>query len=148
MSTNLEALLSAKERGDESAQRSLDRIMAAARPEAVFGAPIVSGPYTVITACQVAAGGGFGSGMGVGSAPRKAEGEAAGAAQPTETIGGGGGMGGGGGSVGRPVAVITIGPNGVAVQPIVDRTRLGLAAITTAMAMGLAFMRLRRAMMR
>jgi uncharacterized spore protein YtfJ len=38
--------------------------------------------------------------------------------------------GGGGGSLGRPIAAIVIGPNGVKVRPIVDATKLALAAIT------------------
>jgi len=147
VSMNIEALVNAKERGDEYAQRSLERITAAAKPEAVFGTPVVSGQYTVITACQVAAGGGFGSGIGLGTAPRgqKAEEAAAGGAPSAEALGGGGGMGGGGGSTGRPVAVIIIGPDGVTVRPIVDATRFMLAAITMSMAVAMALIRLRRA---
>ena len=39
-----------------------DRILATAQPSAVFSAPVVSGAYTVITASEVFAGGGFGFG--------------------------------------------------------------------------------------
>ena len=44
--------------------------------------------------------------------------------------GGGGGGGGGGGAQARPVATITVGPNGVHVEPIVDVTKLGVAFFT------------------
>jgi uncharacterized spore protein YtfJ len=57
---------------------------------------------------------------------------------------GGGGLGGGGGSHGRPVAVIVIGPNGVRVRPVVDVTKIGIAAVTTWLAMFLMFRRWRR----
>jgi len=150
VSMNIETVVKATERGEEYAQQYLERIMAAARPEAVFGTPVVSGQYTVITACQVAAGGGFGSGIGMGASPSVPKGEETSqeGAKPSESVGGGGGMGGGGGSTGRPVAVITIGPDGVTVKPIVDVTRFMLAAIATSAAMAMAFMRVRRAMRR
>jgi hypothetical protein len=47
----------------------LGKIFAAAQPGAVFGPPIVCGEYTVITASEVGAGGGFGSGRGTGMKP-------------------------------------------------------------------------------
>ncbi len=47
---------------------------------------------------------------------------------------GGGGVGGGGGgrTLSRPVASIVVDPNGVRVEPIVDVTKLWLAALTAA----------------
>jgi hypothetical protein len=54
------------------------------------------------------------------------------------------GYGGGGGGVtlGRPVAAITIGPEGVYVEPIVDVTKIAIALFTTVGAMALMFSRM------
>lgn len=148
MSTTVETFVGAKERGDENVQRFFDGIMAVARPGAVFSPPVVSGNLTVITASQIAAGGGFGSGFGLGPAPRSAkemvaEGDGS---EPGGATSGGGGGGGGGGATGRPVAVIVIGPDGVKVKPVLDVTSIALAGITAATAMLGMSMRLRRAM--
>ncbi|HEY8885068.1 MAG TPA: hypothetical protein VIO35_07130, partial [Chloroflexota bacterium] len=59
-------------------------------------------------------------------------------------LGGGGGMGGGGGSMGRPIAVIVIGPDGVEVKPIVDRTKLVIAVVTSTMAAIAAYRNFRK----
>ncbi|HVC35653.1 MAG TPA: hypothetical protein VNL16_19265 [Chloroflexota bacterium] len=135
------------ERNTTQLSQLLDKILAAARPGAVFSEPVHSGDYTVITASEVTAGGGFGSGFGSGPAPAGSatgtgESGSASATQPSEA--GGGGFGGGGGSHGRPVAVIVIGPDGVRVRPVVDVTKIGLAAVTTWLAMFMMFRRLRR----
>jgi hypothetical protein len=84
----------------------VDKIWAAAQPGAVYSAPVSSGDYTIITASDVLAGGGYGLDNGKGS-------------------------GGGGFSRGRPVATIIIGPDGVKIQPVVDATRvvLGVMAV-------------------
>ncbi|HZD67628.1 MAG TPA: hypothetical protein VFA45_01510 [Actinomycetes bacterium] len=117
----------------EQAASLLDRILAAARPDAVFGQPVDAGGYTLITASEVTSGGGFGVGRARGPARRpdpehSPPGEAAppGGRQPA----GASGLGGGGGSMGRPVAIIAIGPSGVTVRPVVDLTKLALAALT------------------
>ncbi|MBI3944003.1 MAG: hypothetical protein HY326_13380 [Chloroflexi bacterium] len=122
----------------EQGSQMLDKILAAARPGAVFGEPVKEGVYTIITACEVTSGGGFGSGMGSGPAQ-------AGAGKADISTGGaissGGGMGGGGGAMSRPVATIIVGPDGVRVEPIVDVTKLGLAGITAWVAMGTLLIR-------
>ena len=139
-----EAMSDFLERFDRESERKwqqLDRIVAAADTARVFGAPVTSGQYVVITAAEVAAGGGFGSGMGFGGPrrPRRGEGEEAAAGQAAaatfgdktfEPMGTGGGGGGGGGSMGRPVAAIVIGPDGVVVKPVFDITKMALAGIT------------------
>jgi uncharacterized spore protein YtfJ len=121
-----------------------DKIYAAAQPGAVFSAPVVSGPYTIITASEVAAAGGFGFGTGSGS--RQASGETLPSGQPAPIASGGGGSGGGGGggSSGRPVAAIVISPAGVKVEPIVDVTKLALAAIGAWLSIALLLVRARR----
>jgi uncharacterized spore protein YtfJ len=43
--------------------------------------------------------------------------------------GAGGGGGGGGGAMGRPVAAIILGPEGVQVKPVLDMTKLALTAL-------------------
>jgi hypothetical protein len=58
---------------------------------------------------------------------------------------GGSGGGGGGGSMARPVAVISIGPGGVDVEPVVDVTKLGIAFITALGALWLAGRRIKQA---
>jgi uncharacterized spore protein YtfJ len=91
----------------------MDKVYAAAQPGVVFSPPVESGGHTVITASEVFSGGGFGIGRG----------------QSVQDQASGSGGGGGGGSRSRPVAVITIGPEGVKVQPIVDVTQIALACI-------------------
>jgi len=119
---------------DQTQQRALtvmENIFSAARASAVYSEPIRAEGYTVITATEVAAGGGFGFGKGMGSAPATAPATpGADASEGSETAGGGGGGGGGGGSMGRPVALIVIGPTGVEVRPVVDVTKIALAALT------------------
>jgi uncharacterized spore protein YtfJ len=117
--------LSSSDKRDQQLISSMGRIFSAAQANAVFSEPVICGNYTVITASDVSAGGGFGSGTGFGPA-EKQTGEGA------QQASGGGGVGGGGGSRGRPVAAIIIGPDGVSVQPILDVTRVALSGIAFA----------------
>ena len=96
----------------------MEKMLALARPEAVFGEPQTAGDYTVITASEAWAGMGYG--FGIGGAE---DGEAG-------DTGGGGGSGGGGVSTGRPVVVIEVGPDGVRVEQVVDFTKIALAFIS------------------
>jgi uncharacterized spore protein YtfJ len=122
------------ESAEQQNLRFVDKIFSAAQASAVFSAPVTTGGYTVITASEVAAGGGFGSGQG--SEP---------GSDPAHPAAGGGGSGGGGGSTGRPVAVIVVGPDGVQVKPIFDVTKFGLAVLTAWAAMLATALRLKRA---
>ena len=45
----------------EQMEKLFDKLLAGAQPGAVFSQPIVSGEYTLITASEVASGGGFGT---------------------------------------------------------------------------------------
>lgn len=109
----------------ESQEQSLafmKELMKSADTSAVYSQPVQAGEYTVITASEVGTGGGFGYGGGFG--PDDEE-------EAEEKMGAGGyAGGGGGGSTGRPVAVISIGPNGVTVEPVIDLTKIALAAAT------------------
>lgn len=101
----------------------VDRVFDAARPDNVFAAPVTVDGRTIIGAAEVLLAMGVGGGGG-GSRPtaesdRPVEGEAFGV-----------GAGGGGAAQARPVAVIVIEPNGVRVEPVVDVTKIGLAALT------------------
>jgi uncharacterized spore protein YtfJ len=118
-------------------EKVIEKLYAAAQPGAVFSAPVVNGEYTVITASEIGAAGGFGFGMG--TAPRQSNADESG-----EDNAGGGGGGGGGGSAGRPVAAIVIGPDGVKIRPIVDATKLAIAVIGAWSAVALVAVRLAR----
>jgi uncharacterized spore protein YtfJ len=141
MAETLSAVIAAGEAGKQAGMQVLEKIFSAAHTRAVYGEPVVAGVYTVITASEVSAGGGFGFGQGVGPA---AAGVPRGEGQEGAETSGGGGGGGGGGSTGRPVAVITIGPDGVSIKPVVDPTKIALAAVTAWAAMATMLARMRR----
>jgi uncharacterized spore protein YtfJ len=131
MSEVVNDLLQAVQKESESRSQALQQLWSAANVSNVFGQPVTSGEYTVIPAAEVAGGGGFGSGMGFGT-PRAHRGESgtgSGDGTTAEMEGAGGGGGGGGGSMGRPVAVITVGPDGVEIKPVLDLTKLAITAV-------------------
>ncbi len=142
MTNTFNTMAEAMDKYQEQSREWMDKLLAAAKPRAVYGEPITSGNYTVVTASEVTAGGGFGYGFGGGSAPASAPGQTPG--QERENEGGGGGGGGGGGSSGRPVATIIIGPEGVRVEPVIDATKIALAIFTTVGAMWMMLGRMRR----
>ena len=139
----------------ERAAEILEELLSAASADRVFSEPVVAGDNTVITAAEVCTGMGFGYGLSVGdtaAAGRMANGDASASAasqgeRESEDGRGGPRSGGGGGgrAFGRPVAVITIDPDGVTVQPVLDRTRIALTALTAAGAIGFLLIRMRRA---
>ena len=114
-------------KSQEQAMSVLKRLFAVAEPGAIYSAPVTVGEQTVITASEVSIGMGLGYGGG------------------GDQTGSGGGGGGGGGSVGRPVAVISIGPQGVHVEPVVDPTKMALAFFTMIGAILVAWSRIRKA---
>ena len=138
-------------KNQENSQQILEKFVETARPASVFAPPLSAGDYTIITASEVYAGMGVGFGGGGGSGPASSE-EPIGDQPPAEQAaagedlppGSGVGYGGGGGGVtlGRPVAAITIGPDGVSVEPIVDATKIAIAFFTTIGAMALMFSRM------
>ena len=125
----------------EKALNGVGELLSAADPEAVFSKPVEVGEYTIITASEVALGGGLGYGAGLDERDDE-EGASAGEREFSARLGGG--AGGGGGSSGRPVAVITVGPDGVEVQPVIDITKLGLAVLTTIGSMALTLSKMRK----
>ena len=146
-------------KNQENSQQILEKFVETARPASVFAPPLLAGDYTIITASEVYAGMGVGFGGGGGSGPAagpeagpEASEEPIGDQPPAEQAaagedlppGSGVGYGGGGGGVtlGRPVAAITVGPDGVSVEPIVDVTKIAIAFFTTVGAMALMFSRM------
>ena len=112
----------------DAIQEVMHHYLEAATVDAVYGEPVRSGETIVVPAAEVVSM--FGFGMGAGSGTAAANG------------GGSGGGGGGGGRVlSRPVGVVVITPGTVRVEPIVDVTKLGLAALT---AFGFMFMTMLR----
>jgi uncharacterized spore protein YtfJ len=126
----------------EQAGELLNKLIAVAQPGSVFSQPVTAGDYTIINASEVSAAVGVGFGVGAGTGSGPSTGQASAGAQSGE--GGGGGGGGGGGAMARPVATISIGPEGVTVEPIVDVTKIAIAFFTTLGTMALMFRRVRR----
>lgn len=120
----------------ERANELMSRLFDITKPEAIYSQPLTKGDYTVITASELTAGMGFGYGGGSGIVSLEGQ-------EPGTGFGGGGG--GGGGTLGRPVAAIIIGPDGVQVEPIVDATKIAIAFFTALGAMWMALSRMRQA---
>jgi uncharacterized spore protein YtfJ len=111
-------------------QSTFDQFLTTANVNAVYAKPVRQGDTMVITAAEVFAGFGFGIGEGSG--------------QDGDQKGGGSGGGGGGQTFSRPVAVVVCTPNGVSVQPVMDRTKLWMAALTAAGFMLVTLSKMRR----
>jgi uncharacterized spore protein YtfJ len=148
MSDKFDDIVATAVKSQEQGVGLMEKLMAVAQPGAVYSEPLASGEYTVITASEVSVGMGFGFGTGGGTVPGPAKGETAAADEPESQEAEGGGFGGGGGgggfSMGRPVAVISIGPAGVQVQPVRDVTKIALAFLTAAGSMLFMLSRMRR----
>lgn len=128
--------------GTDAIKEIMDNFVDTASVEAVYGKPIKSGDVTIIPTAEVLCGMGFGMGVGYGMGPSdenraaEAKAEASGDEMENEGTGPSGGAGSGGGGGGytfsRPVALIISTPEGVRVEPVLDRTKILLAALTTA----------------
>lgn len=122
----------------KGANELMGKMFEAAQPTAIFSALVVHGEYAVITASETIGGLGYGFGGGGGMDNSKSAEEGA---EANPSFGSGGGGGGGGSILARPVAVISIGPDGVRVEPIMDPTKIAIAFLTT---MAAIFMSMRR----
>lgn len=111
----------------DKVQHNMDKFLGSAHVDAVFGAPIAHEETIIIPTAEVLSFAGFGVGGGSGTGPIDPE-------NPEGTTPEGEGFGGGGGGrvLARPVAVIIATPEGVRVEPVVDVTKIGLAALTAA----------------
>lgn len=139
-------LLTLTEGREKQFSNVIEKVYSAAQPGAVYSEPVTVGNYTVIMASEIMVGGGFSSGLGFGSPSASAQhSEETSQSQAQPTSRGGGGIGAGGGSSGRPVAIISIGPDGVTVKPIVDVTKIALAGVTVLGTMLMLLRRMRQA---
>ena len=146
MSEETSAAFTANVKNQEEVTQLTERLFEVVDPETVFSKPRKIGEYTLITASEVIVGLGAGYGYGYGHYSPSGEesveeNENVDMEIEIEGAGGGGGGGGGGMSSGRPVAVVSVGPEGVAVHPVIDRTKLGIALISAMCSMFLAFNR-------
>jgi uncharacterized spore protein YtfJ len=124
------AQLPQEQAAERTLNDSLRRMFDNVRSEAVFGSPIERQGATFIPCSEVVMGFGMGGGSGFGPVTA---GQAERATRPADgATSGGGGIGGGGGAQGRPVAVVVVSGGDVRVLPILDMTKLMLAALTTA----------------
>lgn len=143
------------DKAHERAAEILAELVSVASADKVYSEPVVAGDITVITAAEIHTGMGFGYGLATGSKGRGAQATESDVKTRVASWGRGlrdrgeagprGGGGGGGQATGRPVAVVTIDPDGVHVQPVLDRTKIVLTALTALGAIGLTLIRLRRA---
>jgi uncharacterized spore protein YtfJ len=106
----------------DTVQDTLDKFLDAANVYAVYGEPVYQGETAIIPTAEVLSAMGFGVGSGYGRGSEENE----------SGQGGGGGGGGGGRILSRPVAVVIASPEGVRVEPVVDVTKIALAALTAA----------------
>jgi len=123
MSDELNKLIIEAIPDQEKANEVIGRLFTVAQPGTIFSEPVVAGEHTVITASEVSVGMGLGYGGGGGFEPQ-------GEGQTDQEGGLGSGGGGGGYATGRPIAAISIGPDGVRVDPIADVTKIALAFFT------------------
>jgi uncharacterized spore protein YtfJ len=124
---------------------TMDSFLAIADVSCVYGAPLEKNGAVLIPAAEVLAVAGFGVGYGHGSGSSKPEVACCGECAEEELVDedkdedeeeeesgapSGGGGGGGGKIFARPVAVVVVSPEGqVSVQPVVDPTKIVLAAL-------------------
>lgn len=103
--------------GVEAARATMEDFLAHADATSAWGEPVKNGSTLLIPASEVVAVAGFGVGGGLGN-------------QGAGKKGGGGGGGGGGKVLVRSVAVVEVSDRGVRVRPVVDVTKIALAALT------------------
>jgi len=146
MSEELDKVAVAAEKSQELAAQVVQKLFDVAQPGSVYAEPVVAGDHTLITASEVSVGIGFGLGFGGGEGrgvPAQGTSEEE-AEIEGEGTGMGGGGGGGGASLARPVAVISVGPEGVQVEPVVDPTKIAIAMFTTLGTMFFMLSKMRR----
>lgn len=122
---------------------TMQTFIESASVEKVYGKPIEVGDLKIITASENLVAMGFAAGAGSGSANFEQDEEDT---EPGEGVGEGvakGGVGGGR-TLTRPVAVIIASPEGVRIEPVADRTKVIMAAITAAGFVAGMFLRMSR----
>jgi len=127
-------------------QHTLDDFMATATVERVYGKPVRHGDTLIIPTAEVLCGMGFGVGFGMGGAEAvEPDDESASEENAVKNPSGAGGGGAGGGrTFARPVALVVATPDGVRVEPVFDRTKVAMTALTAAAFIVGGLLRLRR----
>jgi uncharacterized spore protein YtfJ len=110
----------------------------------VYGTPIEVGSTKIIPTAENLVFMGFGAGAGYGTADFEKKEEEDSPPGPGTGEGGGGGGGGGGRTLSRPVAVVIASPEGIRIEPVADRTKVIMAAITAAGFVAGMFLRMSR----
>jgi uncharacterized spore protein YtfJ len=123
---------------------TMESFLETASVNRVYGAPIEVGTTTIIPAAENLVIMGFGAGAGYGVADFENKDEEASPPGEGTGEGGGGGGGGGGRTLSRPVAIVIATPEGVRVEPVADRTKVIMAAITAAGFVAGMFLRMSR----
>jgi uncharacterized spore protein YtfJ len=151
MSEKFEKVAATTAENQELAAKVVGKLFDVAQPGSVYAEPVAAGDRTVITASEVSVGMGFGLGIGGGEGrggQKKETNEDEPVVDEAEYEGEGSGLGGGGGgggaSLARPVAVISVGPEGVQVEPVVDPTKIAIAFFTTLGTMFFMLSRMRK----
>lgn len=125
----------------EDVNTTMKTFIESASVDKVYGQPVEVGDMKIIPTSENLVVLGFGAGMGYGRGDF--EGEETPPGQGTGE-GGGGGGGGGGRTLSRPVAIVIASPEGVRVEPVADRTKVIMAAITAAGFVAGMFLRMSR----
>jgi uncharacterized spore protein YtfJ len=118
---------------------TMESFLETASVEKVYGKPVEVGEMKIIPTSENLVIMGFGAGGGSGSADFEKEEKDS---EPGEGVAGGGG--GGGRILSRPVAIVIASPEGVRVEPVADRTKVIMAAITAAGFVAGMFLRMTR----
>jgi len=125
----------------EDVNSTMQAFIDSASVDKVYGQPVEVGDMKIIPTSENLVVLGFGAGSGYGKGDFSGEesppGEGTG-----EGVGGGGG--GGGRTLSRPVAVVIASPEGVRIEPVADRTKVIMAAITAAGFVAGMFLRMSR----
>jgi uncharacterized spore protein YtfJ len=116
-----------------AAHAGLGRFLDTADARRAWGEPLVHGDTAVLPAAEVVTVAGFGMGGGAGR-------------DPSGDGGGGGGGGGGGKTFSRAVAAVVVTPHGVEVHPVLDWTKVALAALTAGSFVVAGWLRSRKAL--
>ncbi len=122
------------EEGFQLLQDTLDAYLATADVDAVYGEPYEKDGNVIIPTAEIVAGFGLGVGFGRGNSPDS----------EAPSNGSGGGGGGGGQIFSRPVAVVIASSEGVRIEPVVDITKIALAALTAGAFMFATLLRINR----
>ena len=118
----------------EAIQETFKELIKQADVSNVYGKPVKHADTMLIPAAEVMAGVGFGLGQGHGPASETDGG--------AENTGAGEGGGGGGRMFSRPVAIVIASEAGVRVEPVIDQSKIWMAAITAGGFMAALLLRL------